>query len=423
MRHVILAALVGLLAAATTPGLPGAAEIRAQQASASIDPGYGCLVCHAELRRAFVLGVHSERDVRCHDCHGGDPSALTADRAHSGDFLGPPDKVTTVRVCSRCHSDPNAMRQYGLPADQTAELMTSRHGQLLLEGGDVNAPTCTDCHDAHTTLRSDDARSGVYPPNISATCARCHENLDLMDSYGLPVGQTRAHRESAHGIALFERQNFAAPSCIGCHGSHAALPPDVAEITNVCGRCHLDIRQAFDRGPHGQAVRSGTLAGCTACHSNHGTERVPTEWIADTCTDCHEAASSAAALGVEMQEILLRAEEDMTAADEAIRELVRAGHEVADVRFRYRTAWNDFRQLAHTHHALDQEGMEDLSRRVASISRDIRTTAEIAAEERWEHKLILVPVWFFALSAVVLAGFKLRRGDSGTAAGRPGASE
>ena len=37
---------------------------------------YGCLICHKDKRAAFQLGVHSDRGVRCHDCHGGDPAAF-----------------------------------------------------------------------------------------------------------------------------------------------------------------------------------------------------------------------------------------------------------------------------------------------------------------------------------------------------------
>jgi hypothetical protein len=31
----------------------------------------------------------------------------------------------------------------------------------------------------------------------------------------------------------------------------------------------------------------------------------------------------------------------------------------------------------------------------------------VAAEQRWEHKLLLIPVWFLALAIVVLAWFRL----------------
>jgi len=40
---------------------------------------------------------------------------------------------------------------------------------------------------------------------------------------------------------------------------------------------------------------------------------------------------------------------------------------------------------------------------------DIRGKAEVSAEEKWEHKLFLIPIWFFALGIVFLAGYRLRR--------------
>ena len=374
-----------------------------------VDARYGCLICHADKRRAFLLGVHSERNVRCHDCHGGDPTAFEIPSAHSGDYRGALDGLETVEVCSGCHGDPDAMRQYGLHADQVAELRTSRHGQLLLEQGSEDAPTCSDCHDPHTTLRSDDARSSAHPLNIPTLCAVCHDDAALMQPYGISTGQVRRHRRSAHGKALFEDLNFAAPSCIGCHGSHAALPPGVGEISNVCGRCHVGTRKAFDQGPHGRATVEGKLPGCTACHSNHDTERIPPHLVAETCTGCHASESAPAVLGTEIEEILLRAERDIEAADGAIHELVRTGHDVTDARFRYRTALTQFQQLASAHHSLDLGQLEDLARVVGSVSRDIVGEAEVSAEERWEHKLFLIPVWFFALAVVVLAGSKLLR--------------
>jgi hypothetical protein len=379
---------------------------------------YGCLVCHAEKRRAYQLGVHSDRGVQCHQCHGGDPTSFEAPQAHGGDFKGSLGKLESVDVCTSCHGDPNQMRQYGLPADQIAELRTSRHGQLLLDDENFDAPTCSDCHDPHTTLRADDARSGVHPTNISATCAPCHDDAALMAPYGIPTGQVAEHRHSAHGVALYEDQNFAAPTCIGCHGSHAALPPDVGEITNVCGRCHVNVRRAFDIGPHGRGEGREAPLGCTDCHSNHDTERVATGRIAETCARCHEPGGAETTLGEEVQQVLLRSENEMERAEEALHELVRGGHEVSDERFRLRAARTEFRTLLTMQHTLDLEQMDDLARLIASASLDIRGKAEVSAEERWERKLLLMPVWFFALGIVFLAGFRLSRLRSGTPDGQ-----
>ena len=113
-----------------------------QQRSQQIDPQYSCVVCHTEMRRAFLEGVHSERGIHCDDCHGGDPRAFEIATAHAGsNFIGTPDKIQTVELCSSCHSDPDQMRQYGLSVGQLAEFRTSRHRYLLLLDPNFDAPT------------------------------------------------------------------------------------------------------------------------------------------------------------------------------------------------------------------------------------------------------------------------------------------
>jgi len=405
-------ALLLLFACLAAPALGGAA--RAQERTPPTNPAlvadtvYGCVVCHADKRRAFVQGVHSERGIRCHDCHGGNPSALEAEPAHSGDFLGVPGKVEIVGLCGSCHSDVERMRPFGLPADQVAEYRTSRHGQLLLEEGNTAVPTCSDCHDAHTILPPDDARSSVYPARIPLTCGKCHADPEHMAPFGIPTRQLADFRRSAHGKALFEDENFAAPSCVGCHGSHSALPPRVLQIANVCGRCHVLVRQEFEAGPHEAAAREGKIAGCTACHANHGTEIVPPEQIGATCIRCHEKESAAAMTGAEIQELTVGASRELEAAEQALTRLVRAGHRVDTERFRYQTARTAFLQFKEVQHSLNMEQLEELSLRIGSISRDLRSGAEAVEEKRWEHKLLLMPIWFLTLAAVVLAWFRLR---------------
>ena len=39
-----------------------------------------------------------------------------------------------------------------------------------------------------------------------------------MSKYGLATDQFTEYRRSAHGTGLFDDQNFASPTCTGCHG-------------------------------------------------------------------------------------------------------------------------------------------------------------------------------------------------------------
>lgn len=238
-----------------------------------------------------------------------------------------------------------------------------------------------------------------------------------MAPYRIPTDQVDLFRRSAHGVALFDQQNFAAPTCVSCHGSHSALPPAVTEEATVCGRCHQHEGRSFALGPHGPPSRAGRIEGCLACHGNHDTERVPTERIGATCKRCHADGTRGAVLGAEIQRIAATATDHLRSADSAIQRITRSGRSVGDSRFRYQTALTAYLQIAEAQHALDLERLEDLGLRVGSISRDLRAAALSAEERQWEHKLLLVPVWFIALSIFALAWLTLRRLE-----GRPGKS-
>lgn len=419
LRAMLILALAGGSAVAQAPALRTGTSVTTQQRRplapvlrrAARDTTYLCITCHAENRDAFEQGVHSERGIKCHDCHGGNPRADSLPGAHVGRFLGKPTKVQTVALCASCHADPDQMRPYGLPSGEMAEFTTSRHGRLLLRGRDNNAPSCIDCHDAHLIRRPDDARSDVYPTNIPATCGRCHADKALMAPYRIPTDQVELFEQSAHGRALLEQKDFAAPSCIGCHGSHSALPPSVMEVSTVCGRCHVPEAQALNLGPHGAAAAGGKIEGCLGCHNNHDTERVPTDRLAATCTKCHAEGTSAHATGVEIQQYMVQAEADMAAAAAGLRKLALVGRRTGDARFRYQTAQTAFQEAGRAQHDLNVQELEKLTRRIRSISRDIAAMGESYEERRWEHRLFLIVVWFLTLSAVYLSWVALRRLD------------
>jgi len=395
---------------------PGAAA--AQERLPAIDSSYSCVVCHIDHRRAFLSGVHADRGIRCADCHGGDPGALSVSAAHRGRFIGQPSKQQITTLCASCHADPNQMRQFGLRSDEMAALRTSRHGQLLARGDD-NAPTCTDCHEAHLIRRTTDARSNTNPLNIAALCARCHADAARMAPYGIPADQFAKFSASAHGTALFQNRNFAAPTCVSCHGSHSALPPGVTEVADVCGRCHALVRDAFSRGPHAAPTSRGEMSGCTACHSNHGTERVVPGAVAEACAACHAAGTAPAAVADSVEARVVEASHLMEAAVAAMARLEAAGRPVADAEQRYRSALTAYRQMAQVQHSLDLETLESLTLQVLSSARTIEEAADVAAEHRWEHQLLLIPVWFLALAVVLLARFRMAERDEPPPAGAP----
>ncbi len=396
-----------LLASAIALGLAVQSSALTAQQSPTSAPNR-CLTCHAAEREAATVGVHSDNGVQCVECHGGNAAASQLPAAHGNGFTGHLDKIATARLCGSCHSDPNKMREYGLNTAELAEYRTSRHGQLLFDRHDANAPTCTDCHGTHVIYPPYDARSKVYPTNIPGTCAHCHADAKLMAKYQIRTDQLEQFTASAHGLALFQKRDFAAPTCVSCHGAHSALPPTHTQVASVCGNCHQLVATAFNTGPHGAATRSGRLKGCLGCHTNHGTQRVADDSIARTCDRCHAGDSRLHQTAVDLQHRMTQATLDLRSARRAVDRLTVTGHPATDARFRYQSTLTDYLQIAQIQHGLDLDGVERLEGRVSAGSIELDRMATASEESRWEHKLILLPVWFLSLSAVALAWLALR---------------
>ena len=254
------------------------------------------------------------------------------------------------------------------------------------------------------------AISDQHPDNV-----RAYDDKQRMAKFGIPTDQVERFRNSAHGISLLRDQNFEAPACLGCHGSHAALPASVTEVATVCSRCHVPEGDAMRLGPHAAAARSDKFPGCLGCHANHDTERVPAEGMAASCTKCHAPGTRAHGVGVEIEKVAMGAQADLATAERVLNELALAGRQTSDARFRYQTAITAFNRIAMAQHELNLDRLEELGRQVRSISRDSGAMQETASERRWEHKLFLAVVWFLALSAIALSALALRRLERGEA--------
>jgi predicted CXXCH cytochrome family protein len=112
------------------------------------------------------------------------------------------------------------MAEYGIPTSQYEQYASSVHGVALLEGRDLGAPACNDCHGNH----------GAMPPgveSISKVCGSCHVlNSELFSG-------------SPHKKAFDERH---LPECETCHGNHAIAAATRrllgSDTDAVCSRCH-----------------------------------------------------------------------------------------------------------------------------------------------------------------------------------------
>ena len=203
------------------------------------------------------LAAGDERVATCVSCHG------VHDIKGSRDPAARTHPTRVAETCGDCHSDAERMaastaRDGGpLPVGQRELWKVSVHAKALLEGGDLSAPTCNDCHGNH----------GATPPGVESlafVCGQCH------------VRESQLFLQSPKFEALAEHNEFLAEEAItGCADCHDSSEP-AAAITGV----HAFLQ-------------------CAACHTHHAIVRPTIAMLAPLpstpCAFCHEGPSSVAA--------------------------------------------------------------------------------------------------------------------------------
>jgi predicted CXXCH cytochrome family protein len=258
---------------------------------------------HLDLTE-IVNDVHFRRGLMCSGCHGGKPTDTEMSpeiyKRWPASDVRKKNRSWIPGFCARCHSSSEFMRDYNpsLPIDQLVKYRTSKHGQLLLEKKDPKAAQCVSCHGVHGIRGPDSPLSLVYRENIPTTCGRCHADAAYIKGYTLddgktplPTNQLELYRTSVHGVALLKKHDRGAPACNGCHGNHAATPPHIAFVSQVCRNCHAANGALFDGSPHKKAFESHGWPECATCHGNHGIP-VPTDELLKPgptalCHSCH----------------------------------------------------------------------------------------------------------------------------------------
>jgi hypothetical protein len=347
--RVCLAVLLGIAAAPVPAQEPPAAGEPSGQGT----PGGGsCVECHSQLddeslrkpAQEFVKSIHYQSGFTCAACHGGDPTISDTDAmAPSKGFVGVPAPRRIPEICGRCHADPAFMRKYNpsLPTDQLAQYKTSRHGQRLAEG-DTTVATCSSCHRAHAILPPKNPNSSVYALNVASTCGDCHSDAKKMAKYGIPTNQVAQYESSVHWQALSQKGDMSAPTCNDCHGDHAAAPPGVESVVNVCRQCHTVEAGRFDKSPHEAVFDSMDLPGCSTCHSNHDIEPASDRFLGlgkdAFCQRCHSAEDPGGEAAAKMRGLLDQLEVKMNEAHLLLRRASDKGVEVSEAEYRLSAA-------------------------------------------------------------------------------------
>lgn len=247
--------------------------------------GVTCVTCHSDIE-TFPHPERTARDIRefkleyytiCQDCHE-EQFDLTLDSVHQRELAAGNNQAA---VCTDCH---NPHTQQRLTNETSGELLDyarlhipetcaqchsaiydtyreSVHGSALTQQGNLDVPTCIDCHGVHNIQSPGTATFRNSTPFL---CAECHTNNALMHTYGLSTDVLNTYVADFHGttVVLFEKsfpdQPTNKPVCTDCHGVH-------------------DISRADDPDK-GLQTRENLLARCQQCHPD-ATTNFPDSWM------------------------------------------------------------------------------------------------------------------------------------------------
>ena len=111
------------------------------------------------------------------------------------------------------------------------------------------------------------------------------------DGEPLPTDQLEQFETSVHGRALLEDGDLGAPACNDCHGNHAAMPPEISSVAQVCRTCHVGNAELFDGSKHKKAFERHGWPECERCHGNHAVASTDDSMLSEPsdplCYECH----------------------------------------------------------------------------------------------------------------------------------------
>ncbi len=213
-----------------------------------------CQQCHAEQFNLTLDSVHQKslaagntNAAVCADCHNPHTQQRLTD-TETGKLLDRA-RLQVTDTCAQCHSAIyDTYKQ-------------SVHGSALTQDGNLDVPTCIDCHGVHNIQ---DPTTATFRNSTPYLCATCHTNSNLMLKYQLSTQVLNTYVADFHGttVVLFDKtypdQPTNKPVCTDCHGVH-------------------DIAKSDDPAK-GLAVRENLLVRCQACHPAADTN-FPDAWL------------------------------------------------------------------------------------------------------------------------------------------------
>ncbi|MCO6435936.1 MAG: hypothetical protein J5J06_02485 [Phycisphaerae bacterium] len=376
---------------ADAPAFDHGADFKGKLARSAIP--HLCGDCHADAERMNPYGIridqlarywtsvhgktlmqeHDDRVAVCVDCHGAHdvlPAKEPASKTYPSNVPG---------TCAQCHENARLMGDFDLPTGVVEEYRRSVHGRLLLEDGDLGAPTCATCHGNHSAV----------PPgfeNVGAVCGQCHQHA------------SEAFAESPHaGMDEFK-------GCVQCHayrdGGHFHLIERITKDTGVLIERYEHLL-ASDASPTPEQITNAI----------HPDPQTIMRRALPGCLYCHDDVDEDADLA-KMFTLL----DEISAAE---RQYVRTGYRLDEVergvllvdrqRFLFSDAKTQLIELAPTQHTLDSKLVTDKVAELNETCNQVEADLDKLERDLRLRHLALIPIWIFALGFAGLLYAKYKR--------------
>ena len=223
-----------------------------------------CLACHDKIdAKAFAASTHGP--MACVDCH--------ADLATLQEFPHP-DTLAKVN-CASCHDDIGA------------KYHDSIHARAREKSGLIVAPACADCHGKHDVRPKTDPASRVFRANVETTCGTCHTGIKARYDVGVHAvaakqGNSRAPTcidcHTAHSIQRADTDAWHMAASRECGSCHAQLVESFTrtfhgKVTELgfarvaaCADCHGAHDILPKANPASTISSKNIVATCQKCH-------------------------------------------------------------------------------------------------------------------------------------------------------------
>jgi predicted CXXCH cytochrome family protein len=157
-----------------------------------------------------------------------------------------------------------------------------------------------------------------------------------METYKIPTDQLAKYKKSVHW-KMIAGGDLSAPTCNDCHGNHGAAPPGISWVGNVCGQCHVQNEELFEKSIHAKKFVQMGIPGCAVCHGNHdvastGDHMLGVEGNA-VCVGCHTAQDKGGETALEMRRLIDSLRNDYDKAHGVLLKAEDAGMEVSQAQF------------------------------------------------------------------------------------------